>query len=47
MLDNLSKNFPEGVAYEASYLTPHSSFAEMIKGVLVKTLIETICWLSR
>ncbi|MFA0014922.1 efflux RND transporter permease subunit [Vibrio lentus] len=40
MLDNLSKNFPEGVAYEASYDTT-VFVAESIKGV-VKTLIEAI-----
>ncbi|MEZ8061167.1 MULTISPECIES: efflux RND transporter permease subunit [Vibrio] len=40
MLDNLSKNFPEGFAYEASYDTT-LFVAESIKGV-VKTLIEAI-----
>ncbi|CAH7408243.1 Efflux pump membrane transporter BepG [Vibrio chagasii] len=40
MLDNLSKNFPEAVAYEASYDTT-VFVAESIKGV-VKTLIEAI-----
>ncbi|MDH5911433.1 efflux RND transporter permease subunit [Vibrio splendidus] len=40
MLDNLSTNFPEGVAYETSYDTT-VFVAESIKGV-VKTLIEAI-----
>ncbi|MFA0038642.1 efflux RND transporter permease subunit [Vibrio sp. 10N.261.52.A1] len=40
MLENLSKNFPEGVAYEASYDTT-VFVAKSIKGV-VKTLIEAI-----
>jgi HAE1 family hydrophobic/amphiphilic exporter-1 len=40
MLENLSHNFPEGVAYETSYDTT-VFVAESIKGV-VKTLIEAI-----
>lgn len=40
MLENLSHNFPEGIAYEASYDTT-VFVAESIKGV-VKTLIEAI-----
>lgn len=31
MLDNLSKNFPEGVAYEARIMTPHSSLLSRLK----------------